>query len=620
MAFSYSGNLMEAWAQLTLHGIRGGGSASVFFAVLNQPRANTIETVWWAPRNSEALIALGNSSNQPINATLIFSNGETRETDIAPFATQIVRRSENSGQSHDNRATGVSINYTGPQGSLIPTGFMSSANGKFTSNIRFYNTPNSVQPNLYANNLRLKDTVPRMVLRNTSPDFVTAQPRFLTAAGTPSEMVKLPTLRLKPNEIVEVDLRPLMVAERKRSDLDSVSVQVLNSGAPGSLIGALYSQDRRTGVAYDVPLRDSGSPRTSTGAYPVRVDSDYTTVLSITNVTDKQGEFSLQINYEGGTYELGLVTANPGETRNFDIRRLRDDQTPDRNGRPFPRDLSTGQIRWSLRGNGSVPLFGRSEVVSLREGVSSSYSCPTCCPSTFYDGWLDPGYSSIFEGDSQQLLGQERQRDCYGNIYGPYETSWGFWYGANPDIATMDANGQATGISEGTAGFSFTWTTYYWMMDFDEQCIPFESSETGNSTMQVAVRPVRYTTVTQESNTAFFSAGFGGQTWNATLSLPSNSAPCTGTNFSMHVNLHKESGTTLNGTFHPGNIPSTPSDSQYQLLGGGLQGQGGSSPYFPMLLKRIAPGNPNRHLRFPVSGTTESGAFTAVGFVTINCN
>ena len=36
MAFSYVGGFMEAWAQLTLHGIRGGGSVNVVFTVLSQ--------------------------------------------------------------------------------------------------------------------------------------------------------------------------------------------------------------------------------------------------------------------------------------------------------------------------------------------------------------------------------------------------------------------------------------------------------------------------------------------------------------------------------------------------------------------------------------------------------
>jgi hypothetical protein len=261
ISFSYSGNPLEGWAQLTLHGLRGGGSANVFFAVLNQPRANIIEAVWWVPGESEALIALGNSSDQPIHANLIFSNGESQAADIAPFATEIVRRhSEDSGltSSDDDRAAGVSINYTGPAGSLIPTGFVSSANARFTSNIRFYNPPNVVQPNLYANNLRLKDDVPHMVLRNTSAGVITARPTFLTMSGAPADAVKLPPVMLAPNEVAEINLRPLLAAIRRRSDLDTVSVQVLNSGASGSLIGALYGVSSDTGVVYDVPLRDSG--------------------------------------------------------------------------------------------------------------------------------------------------------------------------------------------------------------------------------------------------------------------------------------------------------------------------------------------------------------------------
>ena len=386
MSLSYTGNLLEVWAQLTLKGLLGGGSANVFFAVVNLPRANTIESVWWMPPGAEALIALGNSSNQPAHATLIFRNGVSRIVDIEPFATKIVRRSEVLGllSSDADRAQAVSINYTGAAGSLIPTGFITSAQGRFTSTIRFYNPPNVVQPNLYANNLRLKDATPHMVLRNTSSQFVMARPRFLTAEGATA--VELRAQRLAPAETLEVNLRTLLVAARNRSDLDSVSVQVTNDGAPGSLIGALFSQHQTTGVTYDVPLRDSGSPRASTGAYPVRLDADYTTVLSITNVTDNRGEFTLQVNYDGGTYELGLVTANPRETKNFDIRKLRDEQTPDRNGHTLPREMTTGQIRWSIRGNGTIPMTGRAEVVSLHDGVSSSYSCTTCCPNSHYDG------------------------------------------------------------------------------------------------------------------------------------------------------------------------------------------------------------------------------------------
>lgn len=323
MSLAYTGSLQEAWAQITLKGLRGGGSANVFFAVVDQPRANSIESVWWMPRNAAAVIALGNSSSQPVHANLIFGNGGSESLDIKPFATELVR-SHGDGlslsSSDRDRAETVSINYTGQAGSLIPAGFVGSAKEKFSSTIRFYTPGNVVQPNLYANNLRLTSTTPHMILKNTSSAFVEARPKFMTVGGTTA--FELPAQQLAPAEVLEVDLRSLMATARKRSDLDSVSVQILSNGAPGSLIGALYSRNNITGVSYDVPLRDSGPPRSSTGAYPVRLDGDYTTVVAITNAGEKAGDLTLQINYAGGPFQFGLINLKPGETKTVDIRKL----------------------------------------------------------------------------------------------------------------------------------------------------------------------------------------------------------------------------------------------------------------------------------------------------------
>jgi hypothetical protein len=133
-------------------------------------------------------------------------------------------------------------------------------------------------------------------------------------------------------------------------------VRVINSGLPGSLIGALYSQNRTTDITYEVPLRDSGPPRASTGGYPVRLDDDYSTIVSISNMGERAGQFTIQINHEGGPYVFGLVSLEPGATTTFDVRKLRDEQTPDINGRVLPPGMQKAQVRWSARGNGSVPL------------------------------------------------------------------------------------------------------------------------------------------------------------------------------------------------------------------------------------------------------------------------
>ena len=72
----------------------------------------------------------------------------------------------------------------------------------------------------------------------------------------------------------------------------------------------------------------------------------------------------------------------PGATVVFDIRKLRDEQTPDSEGRRLPRNLTVGQIHWSIHGNSSSRLIGRSEVISRSGKVSSSYSCGICCPNS----------------------------------------------------------------------------------------------------------------------------------------------------------------------------------------------------------------------------------------------
>ena len=136
MSLSYHGTLLEGWAQLTLKGIRGGGSANVFFAVVNQPRPNNIESVWWMPKNAQAVIALGNSSSEVVRANLSFESGESRRVDIGPFATEIIkaqRSSATSSSAEQSHTEAVSIKYSGAAGVLIPAGYISSPASKFTT-------------------------------------------------------------------------------------------------------------------------------------------------------------------------------------------------------------------------------------------------------------------------------------------------------------------------------------------------------------------------------------------------------------------------------------------------------------------------------------------------------
>lgn len=226
IALSYTGNVLEVWAQITFHGV-GGGSVDETFNILEEPGSDTREAVWWMPRKSTAIIALGNSSNVDIRTTAHFSDGETREIDIPGGATKFIRQ-----RARQQDAESVKLTTVGPEGSMRVMGLIVADDRSFTSSIRFYDTKRTVQPNLYATNLRVEGAVPRLVLKNTSNGELLAQPRFFTANGEPDNPVEFAPMILLPQQIVEVDLKALREAAASRSDLNSVSVHVINSGAP----------------------------------------------------------------------------------------------------------------------------------------------------------------------------------------------------------------------------------------------------------------------------------------------------------------------------------------------------------------------------------------------------
>lgn len=486
MSLSYLGNSMEVWAQMTFHNANRNGSTNSFFAVVDAPRSNVREAVWRAPKNSTAAIALGNYSDYPTAATLTFSNGDVEQVNIAPYATEIIRRRNNGQNQSSIEAESVRIDASGQMGRLIPIGFVSSANGDFSSSIRFADTENIAQSNLYATNFRLKDSTPHIILKNTSTDAIAARPRFLPALGEGSGVVELASIVIPANGIKELNLTALINAARTRTDLESVSVQIINSGDRGSLIGAANFTNNVTGIDYDIPLRDSGTAANSAGGYPVRLDGDYTTTLSITNVGNKAGKFTMQINFESGLYALYPQELAPGATAVFDIRSIRDQQIPDSEGRRLPANLAVGQIRWSIVGAPQTRLIGRSEVISKTGKVSSSYSCGVCCPNSYYNGSVMPVVAEVDAGDTYKFTSQQQDRDCYHNLYSPYPVSAN-WTTDNGDVASVTSEGLATAISGGDAYLTASWTGQLWLSDPTDACILDEIPAA--PTAEIIVRP-----------------------------------------------------------------------------------------------------------------------------------
>src|SRR5262249_43135691 len=158
------------------------------------------------PEHGEAIIAIGNFSNSATRAVLTFSNGDTDEISIAPFGTRLIRKAREAFRSDAHG--GMTIKAEGSP-NLIASGVVSSDHGTFTSSIRFYDTENTAQANLYTTNFRLKNVRPKMVLRNTSDRPIAVTPRFIPSPGDPNDFIDLPSLSIEPNEIKDVDFEQL---------------------------------------------------------------------------------------------------------------------------------------------------------------------------------------------------------------------------------------------------------------------------------------------------------------------------------------------------------------------------------------------------------------------------
>src|SRR5205807_8954820 len=141
-------------------------------------------------------------------------------------------------------------------GRIISTRMNTSIDGSFNSVIRFHSPRTGNQPNLYGKGLGLRGKTSHMVLMNTTTNSILVAPQFTPSTGR--SPYALPEISLGPDEVREVDLSPLVQTARRRRDLDVVSVEVVNTSGPGSVIGSLYAIDDNNHTSYDIPLRDSG--------------------------------------------------------------------------------------------------------------------------------------------------------------------------------------------------------------------------------------------------------------------------------------------------------------------------------------------------------------------------
>jgi hypothetical protein len=176
--------------------------------------------------------------------------------------------------------------------------------------------------------------------------------------------------------------------------LNGAAIKLESSGAAASVIATFTSTDPVHGMARSVPFSDTSSYGALTGGYPWRIDGDYSSTVSITNIGRSRAAILAIIRPSGGKdYKFDTRYLEAGETGVFDIRQIRDQQIPDSKGVKLAKNAAGGQFEWSsILGDGSVRLVGRADVTSLSLGVSNTDTFYNCnCPLSTISAFITPG-------------------------------------------------------------------------------------------------------------------------------------------------------------------------------------------------------------------------------------
>ncbi len=189
---------------------------------------------------------------------------------------------------------------------------------------------------------------------------------------------------------------------------------------------------------------------------PWRLDGDYQTKVTVTNVGTTPAFFTARLKHTGGDYILGARELAPGATAVFDLRALRDEQRRDQQGHVIPLTATSGQFYWSLRdGRPGAKFAGRSEIVSVSQHVSSSYSCALCCTDSYGGGFISPNPITVGIDGTQAVSAWENMSSCYGGQYSE-QAPGAQWSVENSSIVSVDGSG-VHGVADGETTLSATW-------------------------------------------------------------------------------------------------------------------------------------------------------------------
>ncbi len=358
-----------------------------------------LEAVWWVPSPASKMqLVLTSRADERTTASItVWSLGlppnkkaidilldprETRVVDV-PKAFTI------GSLGQDKWASGaISIEHSGKPGQVVARGLVEDRQLRYSNSIEFKDPGAGASRSLHGAGLRLgnvggQQMFPIVVVRNVddSPSELTVSMPYTDRQGQ-ARTLELDDMTLGPYEVRDLSGEIAARVSEIDGEAATVGFELSYSTDPGSVVALVHTVSADGDLVFRVPLVDPDT-KGSAGIYPWRIEGRDSTYLYLKNATRVVQEYTVELDFEGGAYVLGLKKLEPGQTFVLDVANLRDNQVPDEAGKVIPLDATSGQIHWSVIGTDNHSMIGRSEQVDPENGISTNFSCFVCCPNSF---------------------------------------------------------------------------------------------------------------------------------------------------------------------------------------------------------------------------------------------
>ena len=437
------------------------------------------EAVWWMPsNNAKVKIVLTNTTDAPLDITGrlakkpdVVSNLQTVQ--LAANQTKVFDLRDdfpNGNQFMNAEILALSLEHSGANDALLARILVAEPQRGYSNVVQFSN-PNGGKSSEYQGvGFQIEDIdgirfAPVIVARNvgTTAATVTARVPYTRTDGTRGT-INLPQKQLSAGEMSLINTQNI-ITRVQQENIKVASLEVTYNTAPGSVVVAAHSVSEDHNQVFRVPMWDPFAQRSPTGGYPWRIENTSQTQTYIKNIADYEEDYVAFLVWEnGGIYMLGLKPIAANETVHIDVKKLRDEQIPDEQGRTIPLSVSSGQLQWTLRRKdnladddvrANLSLIGRSEQVDITKGVSNNYACQNCCAGSWSAGYITPDDSETEINSLVQYRAYEIGVTCNNQPYS-YEVTNPQWSSSDQNVATVNLGlASAVGIGE-------TWIKAEW--------------------------------------------------------------------------------------------------------------------------------------------------------------